>query len=67
VGGVYRNRLGQERTIVEDCGEGYRFPFEDNERSYTDGHYFFSTPDDFDLVEVVSEPAPQNDNPCPFR
>jgi hypothetical protein len=67
VGGVYRNRLGQERTIVEDRGEGYRFPFEDNERSYTkDGHHFFSTPDDFDLVEVVSEPAPQNDNPCPF-
>jgi hypothetical protein len=66
VGGVYRNRLGQERTIVEDRGEGYRFPFEDNERSYTkDGHHFFSTPDDFDLIEVVSEPqadlAPQDE------
>jgi hypothetical protein len=66
VGGVYRNRLGRERTIVEDRGEGYRFPFEDNERSYTkDGHHFFSTPDDFDLIEVVSEPqadlAPQDE------
>jgi hypothetical protein len=68
VGGVYRNRLGEERKIVQDYGEAYCHPFTDDERSYRkDGRYLISSPNEFDLVEVVSEPAPQNDNPCPFR
>jgi hypothetical protein len=57
VGGVYRNRLGEERTIMEDCGEWVCHPFTDGNRSYrADGNFINSSPHDFDLVEVVSEP-----------
>jgi hypothetical protein len=60
VGGVYRNRLGEERTIVKDYGDEWLYPFVDNHnRAYTETgarHYMSPDLDAFDLITVVSEP-----------
>lgn len=62
VGGVYRNRFGQEVTIVSDKGTGFTWPFvaeSGGEYRPDGGWYRPGTERDCDLIEVVSEPEPE--------
>jgi hypothetical protein len=61
VGGIYRNRVGEQVKIIQDmCSDfpyKWTFPFiSESNKGYKANGQYYSTPSDLDLIEVVSEP-----------